>query len=63
MVSNDRVEWFYCLDHGTVEPRIGCRDEVRLGPFRSREEAERALEIVERRNQQWDKDPAWREDD
>jgi len=55
-------EWFYCLDHATVEPRDGCRVTVRLGPFATREEAARALENVERRNDEWDNDPDWNDD-
>ena len=55
-------EWFYCLDHRTVEPVDGCRAAVRIGPFATREEAAKALEIVERRNLDWDNDPEWSED-
>jgi hypothetical protein len=54
--------WYYCLEHKTVEPYEGCRAEVRIGPFATREEAERALETVARRNEQWDNDPEWPED-
>ena len=55
-------EWFYCLDHRSVEPADGCRAAVRIGPFATREEAARALETVERRNREWDNDPEWAED-
>jgi hypothetical protein len=55
-------QWFYCLDHRTVEPVDGCRAAVRIGPFPTREEAAKALEIVERRNREWDNDPEWSED-
>jgi hypothetical protein len=54
-------QWFYCLDHRTVEPVDGCRAAVRIGPFPTREEAAKALEIVERRNREWDNDPEWSE--
>jgi hypothetical protein len=30
-----------------------------LGPYRSREGAERALEKVEERNEAWENDPRW----
>ncbi|MGH8916452.1 MAG: SPOR domain-containing protein [Acidimicrobiia bacterium] len=56
-------EWYYCLDHGTVEPRDGCRVMVRIGPFATREEASRALETVERRNEAWEKDPEWSDEE
>ena len=54
--------WFYCLDHKTVESEDGCRAEVRLGPYSTRVEAARALETVEKRNEDWDTDPNWNED-
>lgn len=56
-------EWYYCLDHRTVEPPDGCQAAVRIGPFATREEAARALEIVEQRNRDWDNDPAWSDED
>lgn len=55
-------EWYFCLDHRTVEPLDGCPASVRLGPYPTRREAERALETVERRNRAWDDDPDWSED-
>ena len=55
--------WFFCLDHKAVEPEDGCRAAVRLGPYPTREEAARALETVEQRNDEWDNDPAWNEED
>lgn len=56
-------EWYYCLEHRTVEPWDGCRATVRIGPFPTREEAARALEIVEQRNQDWANDPVWNDED
>jgi cell division septation protein DedD len=50
------------LDHKTVEGEEGCRAEVRLGPYPTRDEAEQALETVEKRNEEWDTDPAWNEE-
>jgi hypothetical protein len=55
--------WYYCLDHRRVEAEEGCRAEVRLGPYPTREEAARALKKVEQRNVEWDNDPAWSDDD
>jgi hypothetical protein len=55
--------WFYCLDHKTVEPEQGCRAEVRLGPYPTREEAARALQKVDERNEEWDNDPAWNDEE
>ena len=45
-----------------VEPEEGCRAEVRIGPFRTREEAAVALEKVEERNKDWESDPDWNDD-
>lgn len=56
-------QWFYCLDHQAVEPRDGCRNEVRLGPYPTQEKAAAALENVEKRNQAWDEDPAWNDEE
>ncbi len=55
-------EWYFCLDHRTVEPLDGCRAAVRIGPFATPEEAAQALETVERRNREWDNDPDWAEE-
>ena len=52
-------EYWYCLKHHAVEPREGCKNADRLGPYPTREEAGRALEKVQQRNEAWDDDPAW----
>jgi hypothetical protein len=51
-----KEEWYFCLDHKTVEPPDGCRAAVRL-------EAEQALDTVERRNDAWDNDPVWSDEE
>lgn len=51
--------YYFCLKHKTVEGPEGCRAKDRLGPYASRQEAERALETVEERNEAWDNDPDW----
>lgn len=57
-------EWYYCLQHETVEPKFGCRITTRLGPYPTPEEAERALETVEQRNETWeDADESWEGED
>lgn len=56
-------EWYYCLEHGTVEPRFGCRITTRLGPYPTREGAAKALETVDERNRAWDDDPNWTDED
>jgi hypothetical protein len=47
-------DWWYCLKHHTVEHGAGCPGKDRLGPYASAEEASQALEIVQRRNEEWD---------
>ena len=39
-----------------------CPPIDRLGPYDSREEAERALEKAEQRNEEWDNDPKWNDE-
>jgi hypothetical protein len=51
--------WYYCLDHHTVEGPKGCKASQRLGPYETEEEASRALEKVQERNAEWDNDPGW----
>lgn len=55
-------EWYYCLDHKTVEPYQGCKSANRLGPYPTREAAGDALETVAERNEEWDNDPRWNDD-
>ena len=52
-------EYWYCLKHHAVEPREGCKNADRLGPYPTREDASRALEKVQQRNEAWDNDPDW----
>lgn len=51
--------WWYCLKHHAVEPYEGCAAADRLGPYPTREEAGKALDRVEQRNEAWDEDPRW----
>lgn len=54
--------YWYCLKHHRVEPRQGCRNADRLGPYASEAAAAAALERVAQRNDDWDNDPAWNDD-
>lgn len=56
-------EFYFCLNHHTVEGVDGCKAADRLGPYATRAEAEQALEKVEERNEAWDNDPAWNDDE
>ncbi len=46
--------WWFCLRHKTVEPEAGCPGKERLGPYKTKEEAEHALETARRRTEEWD---------
>jgi hypothetical protein len=55
-------EWFWCMRHNTVEPREGCPERYRLGPYATRAEAERALQSVAEREQRLsEEDREWEE--
>ena len=62
-MSDRDAEYWFCLKHHTVEPREGCKNADRLGPYPTQAEASRALEKVEERNEAWDNDPNWNDDD
>lgn len=55
--------WYYCLTHKVVESYDGCKSIDRLGPYDTPEEAARALERVAERNDAWDNDPRFNDDD
>ena len=55
-MADDENQWYWCLKHTAVEPWDGCRSEDRLGPYATRDEAGRALETVQQRNEQWDRE-------
>lgn len=61
-MSHTPQEYWYCIKHSTVEPREGCKNADRLGPYPSEAEASRALEKVEERNEEWENDPNWNDD-
>lgn len=56
-------QWYYCLDHKTVEPYMACKSESRLGPYATPDEAANALEIVAERNKEWEEDPRFNDED
>lgn len=55
-------EYWFCVVHHAVEKEDGCPNEDRLGPYETAEEASRALEKVQVRNEAWDHDPAWKDE-
>jgi hypothetical protein len=54
------MAFYWCTDHHAVEEDAGCRAEVRLGPYPTREAAEQALQSVAERNARLDaEDEEW----
>jgi hypothetical protein len=56
---DDDKSWWFCLRHHEVEQGPGCPGKDRLGPYATREAAEKALETVQRRNEEWDAQDRW----
>jgi hypothetical protein len=56
---SDDNQWWFCLNHQTVEPTDACANSERMGPYATREEAERALATAAERTEAWDNDPRW----
>ena len=56
--------FYWCLRHSRVETdRNVCEASMTMGPYRSPEEAEQALDRVAKRNEQLDaEDAQWRGD-
>ncbi len=56
--------WYYCLRHMRVEAEeAACPPAEALGPYDTYEEAARALQTAQERNEAWESDPRWRDDD
>jgi hypothetical protein len=46
------AQWFWCLDHKTVEQDLGCGSTSRIGPCATREEAASALNRTHQREEE-----------
>ncbi|RJK96961.1 SPOR domain-containing protein [Vallicoccus soli] len=56
--------FFFNVRTGQVEGPEGARAQDRMGPYATREEAERALESARERTERWDReDRRWEEGD
>ena len=59
---SEEPQWYWCLKHSRVEGREGDPNDRRLGPYGTREEAERALITARERTEAWDEeDRRWEE--
>ena len=47
-------DYWFCLVHHVVEPRDGCPNKDRLGPFPTAEAAGRALQTIADRQSRYD---------
>lgn len=62
-MSNDHDnEFYFCTKHNAVESYDGCAAANRMGPYTTHEEAARAYEKADERNEAWDNDPNWNDD-
>lgn len=63
--SGDDGRYYWCLRHRRVETAVdACPENVRLGPYASRSEAENALATVAERNAEWEaEDTRWSGED
>ena len=52
-------EWYYCLKHRTVEEGPECPAKDRFGPYATRGEAERAMDLARERDAAWRNDPSF----
>jgi hypothetical protein len=48
------MSWYYCLHHQRVEGEDGCANAERMGPYATEQEAQGALDLARRRNEQFD---------
>ena len=56
-------DWWYDLQtKSAVQDQKAGKVTERLGPYATREEAERAMQKVEERNEAYDHDPRWNDD-
>lgn len=55
--------FFWSLTEHRVVGEGEAKAEDRLGPYPTREAAEKALEHVAERNEAWDTDPKWNDPD
>ena len=50
------MSWYYCLEHMRSEPKDGCPNSERLGPYATQVEATAAIELAAERNTAFDAD-------
>ena len=61
-MSDDDEQFYFCLQHKTVEQGQSCANSERMGPYATREEAQNSLASAAERTEAWDNDPRWKDD-
>ena len=61
-MSDDDEQFYFCLQHKTVEQGQSCANSERMGPYATREEAQNSLASAAERSEAWDNDPRWKDD-
>lgn len=57
-------QWYWSLkEHRAVQGSSSIKAEDRLGPYATEQEAANALNEVQARNDAWDNDPKWNDDE
>ena len=56
-------QYWFCLIHQRVEGEDGCPNKDRMGPYATEAEAAGTLQRAAERNEAWDNDPKWNDDD
>lgn len=62
-MSGDDNQWWWSLRLGRVEHGPGEPNAERLGPYATEAEAAGALERARARNEAWEHDPTWSDDE
>ncbi len=61
-MSDEDRQWYYCLNHKTVEQGQSCANSERLGPYATPQEAEAALATAAEKTEAWENDPRWNDE-
>ena len=61
-MSDEDRQWYYCLNHKTVEQGQSCANSERLGPYATAQEAEAALATAAEKTEAWENDPRWNDE-
>lgn len=61
-MADENAWWYDLTTKSAVQDRKAGKAADRLGPYASREEAERAMQRVDERNEAYDADARWSDD-